>query len=73
MFGFVRPYEKGLSEEEFVRFRSVYCGLCHMLNDNFGPLGRLGLNYDMTFMTILLQSLYEPALRRRYDDHTHLS
>ena len=61
MFGFVRPYEKGLSEEEFVRFRSVYCGLCHMLNDNFGPLGRLGLNYDMTFMTILLQSLYEPA------------
>ena len=65
MFGFVRPYEKDLSEEEKERYRSVYCGLCRILSDNYGLLGRMGLNYDLTFLTLLLQSLYEPEETHR--------
>ncbi len=60
MFGFVRPYPADLTEEEKSRYRAVYCGLCRTLNDHYGLSGRIGLNYDMTFLTMLLSSLYEP-------------
>ena len=60
MFGFIRPYMADLTEEEKSRYRAVYCGLCRTLNDQYGLMGRLGLNYDMTFLTMLLGSLYEP-------------
>ena len=61
MFGFVRPYTADLTQEEKARYRAVYCGLCRVLNERYGLAGRLGLNYDMTFLTLLLGSLYEPA------------
>lgn len=60
MFGFIRPYEKDLTEDEKERYRSLYCGLCRELNDSYGTAGRLCLNNDMTFLTMLLGSLYEP-------------
>ena len=60
MFGLVRPYMNDLSEEEKARYKAVYCGLCRALNEKYGLAGRMGLNYDMTFLIILLDSLYEP-------------
>ena len=60
MFGLVRPYMNDLTEEEKARYKAVYCGLCRALNENYGLAGRMGLNYDMTFLIILLDSLYEP-------------
>ena len=60
MFGFVRPYMADLTDEEKKRYRAVYCGLCRTLNEQYGLAGRMGLNYDMTFLTLLLSSLYEP-------------
>lgn len=60
MFGFIRPYEADLTEEEKLRYRSLYCGLCRRLNDRYGLVGRMRLNYDMTFLIFLLDSLYEP-------------
>lgn len=60
MFGYVRPYAADLSEEEKKRYRAVYCGLCRTLNEKYGLAGRMGLNYDMTFLVLLLSSLYEP-------------
>ena len=60
MFGLVRPYMNDLTEEEKARYKAVYCGLCRALNEKYGLAGRMGLNYDMTFLIILLDSLYEP-------------
>ena len=60
MFGLVRPYMNDLTEEEKARYKAVYCGLCRALNEKHGLAGRMGLNYDMTFLIILLDSLYEP-------------
>ena len=60
MFGYVRPYGADLSEEEKKRYKAVYCGLCRTLNEQYGLAGRMGLNFDMTFLTLLLSSLYEP-------------
>ncbi len=60
MFGLVRPYMNDLTEKEKARYKAVYCGLCRALNEKYGLAGRMGLNYDMTFLIILLDSLYEP-------------
>ncbi|NLV36242.1 MAG: hypothetical protein GXY17_06165 [Clostridiaceae bacterium] len=59
MFGYVVINPKTLSKEEKNRYRSFYCGLCHKLADKYGNLSRATLTYDMTFLTILLSSLYE--------------
>ena len=60
MFGFSRPYMNDLSENEKARYKAVYCGLCRKLNEKYGLAGRMGLSYDMTFLILLLDSLYEP-------------
>ena len=60
MFGYVIADTARLSPEQLVRYKSFYCGLCHTLKREFGIAGRLSLTYDMTFLTLLLSSLYEP-------------
>ena len=52
-----------LTEEQFARYRAGYCGLCRCLKERNGQLSRLTLNYDMTFLVLLLGSLYEPEER----------
>lgn len=60
MFGYVTINPASLPEEERKRFRSCYCGLCHVLGKEHGAWGRSTLSYDMTFLAMLLSSLYEP-------------
>lgn len=60
MFGFITPNFKTLSEEEKSRYQSVYCGLCHSIRDKYNNISRLALTYDLTFLNLLLNSLYEP-------------
>ena len=60
MFGYIMADEKQLSPEEVARYRKVYCGVCHSLKEQNGQLCRMTLTYDMTFLTLLLNSLYEP-------------
>ena len=60
MFGHVMPNLKKLSDEEKQRYNQVYCGLCHTLGDMHGVTARFALTYDMTFLVLMLSSLYEP-------------
>lgn len=60
MFGYLAPDSSRLSPEELTRYKACYCGLCRCLQDRHGLASRLTLNYDMTFLVLLLQSLYEP-------------
>lgn len=60
MFGYLVADANRLSADSLSRYRAFYCGLCHTLREKYGSLGRLALNYDMTFLIILLSSLYEP-------------
>ncbi len=53
MFGYVRP-PQDLPEEERKRFARAYCGLCHTLGERYGTAARFILNYDFTFLAILL-------------------
>ena len=60
MFGHVQANLEELKPEEKERYHAVYCGLCHTLGERHGFSSRMGLTYDLTFLALLLSSLYEP-------------
>ena len=60
MFGYVVINEPELRIREFDLYRSYYCGLCEELHEHYGRFGQLTLNYDTTFLGLLLTCLYEP-------------
>ena len=60
MFGYLVADLSGLPEDRLLRYKSVYCGLCRTLAERFGQPARLTLNYDLTFLAVFLESLYEP-------------
>ena len=64
MFGYILADINALSPEQKERYRACYCGLCRTLKERHGELSRLALNYDMTFLVLLLSSMYEPQERR---------
>ncbi len=57
MFGYVEPDKPELKIREFDVFRGYYCSLCKTIGRNYGQIARLSLNYDLTFLYILLDSL----------------
>ena len=59
MFGYVIPNQTALSPEAQARYRSAYCGLCRRIGALHGLRGRLTLSYDLTFLNLLLSSLYD--------------
>ena len=60
MFGYLVAAAEVLDEEQKKRYKACYCGLCRSLKERHGQLSRLTLNYDLTFLVLLLSSLYEP-------------
>jgi len=65
MFGYVRPAMERLSEEDQIRFSSVYCGLCRTLGDRYGISARFILNYDFAFLALLLAKPCAPERAHR--------
>lgn len=59
MFGTIICNKNDLTEEELKRYQSAYCGLCRAIKARYGQIERFSLNYDMTFLAILLNGLYE--------------
>ena len=60
MFGYLVAAAGDLTKEEYARYRACYCGLCRSIKERHGQLARMSLTYDMTFLVLLLGSLYEP-------------
>lgn len=60
MFGYVRINKMDLTFREFDYYKGYYCGLCKYLKENHGEVSRLSLNYDITFLILLLTSVYRP-------------
>ena len=60
MHGYVRPPLGTLPPAEAERFRRAYCGLCHTLGQRYGLGERFILNYDFTYLAILLSDREEP-------------
>lgn len=62
MFGYVMPCKMELKVRDYEKFKAYYCGLCHTIKEQYGNLPRATLNYDMTFLAILLDSLNDKPL-----------
>jgi len=60
MFGHVQANLTDLTQQEKDRYQAAYCGLCRTIGERHGQLARMGLSYDLTFLALLLMSLYEP-------------
>lgn len=59
MFGYINVNREKLNPADRSMYQSYYCGLCQRLKEDFGRKGQMLLNYDMTFLIILLTGLYE--------------
>ena len=59
MFGYVRINKMDLTFREFDYYKGYYCGLCKYLKENHGEVSRLSLNYDITFLILILTALYK--------------
>ena len=60
MFGYVMANLSELEKPRRRRYAGVYCGICRSIRSQCSQSCRLGLSYDMAFLSILLMSLYEP-------------
>jgi hypothetical protein len=60
MFGYININPEMLDAQARERYQTYYCGLCRTLKARHGTLGRVTLSFDMTFLLLLLSSLYEP-------------
>lgn len=59
MFGYININRNQLTEESRKAYQAYYCGLCQQLRNACGSKGQLLLNYDMTFLIVLMTGLYE--------------
>ena len=60
MFGYVRPFRPELKCKDFDLYRATYCGLCRCLRRRYGFAAPMLLNFDFTFLALLL---WEPEGR----------
>ncbi len=53
MFGYVRTFDAELKIGQYRTYKAIYCGLCKQLGRSFGPMARMTLSYDFTFLATL--------------------
>ncbi len=63
MFGYIRVFKPHMRFCEFDTYKSVYCGLCKELGDNFGIVSRFTLSYDFTFLAMLDIAINEKRIK----------
>lgn len=56
MFGYVCIDKPELKVKDYEAYRGVYCSLCKTLGKEYSPLARFILNYDCTFLSLLVMS-----------------
>jgi len=77
VFGYVRYDLPNLFVKDLMLYKSLYCGLCKGIGASCGHAARLGLTYDVTFLSALLHNIagqditiekshcFEHAVRKR--------
>lgn len=59
MYGYVRPLKGELKVLEYESFHGIYCALCRELSRRGGFFARFVVNYDFTFLAMLLSQAGE--------------
>lgn len=63
MFGYVKYDLPNLYVKDTVLYRSMYCGLCKSIGCTCGQKARLVLNYDLTFLSLLLHNVLDVDIK----------
>lgn len=67
MFGYITVNKPEMKFKDYDTYRTFYCGLCRQLQSDYGRIGQMSLNFDLTFLSIVLTGLYEPE--NRHETH----
>lgn len=59
MFGYVKTDTPNMYVKDTVLYKAMYCGLCKGIGCSCGVKGRFALNYDLTFLSLLLHNLMD--------------
>ena len=57
MFGYVQADTPYLFIKDDILYKAMYCGLCKGIGEVCGNPARMGLSYDVTFLSVLLHNL----------------
>ncbi|MCI9010054.1 MAG: hypothetical protein HFE27_02600 [Clostridia bacterium] len=57
MFGYVRYDLPNLYLKDLMLYKALYCGLCKSIGASCGQMARVGLTYDVTFLSALLHNM----------------
>jgi hypothetical protein len=57
MFGYVRADTPYLFIKDDALYRAMYCGVCKGIGEVCGQSARMGLSYDVTFLSVLLHNI----------------
>ena len=57
MFGYVRADTPYLFIKDDNLYRAMYCGVCKGIGEVCGHAARMGLSYDVTFLSVLLHNI----------------
>lgn len=67
MFGYIFPDKPELKVKEYELFKAYYCGLCKSIGGSCGQVARFALNYDSSFLGMLLSSFNEESEVIRFE------
>lgn len=59
MFGYIKTDMPNMYVKDTVLYQAMYCGLCKGIGKSCGQRARLALNYDLTFLSVLLHNLMD--------------
>ncbi len=65
MFGYIRPFREELKVRDLDDYQALYCGLCHTIRVRYGRFARFFLNYDFTFLAMVLSEGERPQVSKR--------
>lgn len=72
MFGYIRPEFMELKVKDAYKYKDYYCCLCYSLRTNYGQIFGCILNYDLTFLLLVLDSI-EPEKKESLEFHCPLN
>ncbi len=57
MFGYIRPDTPYMYIKDKTLYQAMYCGLCKSIGKTCGNCARMGLSYDVTFLSLILHNI----------------
>ncbi len=63
MFGYIKTDFPNMYMKDTVLYQAMYCGLCKGIGKTCGQKARFVLNYDLTFLSVLLHNLVGEDVR----------